>query len=132
MPFLLDAVSGAIAMLMRFQEVRLAAVPQGNSRAADCQTLRAWLKPIRRYGPSHHIREIVALHSRKHGWAAPALPFGAGCFLPRQGDDAMTVAARPHSTAPYLERVGGSSSVEMPSSPDGAQTIVRIGRGYIP
>jgi hypothetical protein len=44
----------------------------------------------------------------------------------------MTVAVRSHSTPLYLERIGGSSSAEKVSAPHGAQTIVRIGRGYIP
>ena len=32
---------------------------------------RPSLRPIPRYGPSHHNREIVTVHGRKHGSAAP-------------------------------------------------------------
>jgi hypothetical protein len=43
----------------------------------------------------------------------------------------MIIATWPYSTPPYLECqfIGGSSSVEMASSPYCAQAVVRVSRG---
>jgi hypothetical protein len=85
MPFLLDAVSGAIAMFMRFQEVRVAAVPPSTELPIARHRARN-SDPSEGMGLAIRIERLWPYIPESMVGLRLALPFGAGCFLPRQGD----------------------------------------------
>jgi hypothetical protein len=117
--------------------------PRGGSGSPTrtCGNIRIYgaiavpLKPIPRYWPRHHNREIVSVRRRKHCSVARCATDSVNGFcatpmvLPRQGDHTMTFASL-DDVPPRLERIDSLSLVAMTPS-HCARTIVRAPPGPV-